>query len=396
MATVPRSPVGREVDYPTSDGKPMAETDVHRDLMMDLIQTLEARHAADPMVYVSGNILLFYEEGNGRRHVSPDVFVVRGISKQRREHYLIWAEDKAPDLVIELTSKSTRSEDVKKKMALYRDVLRIPEYFLFDPFQDYLKPSMQGYRLVEGRYESIGPVEGRLPSAALGLHLERAGVELRLYNPLDGPAVGCRRRTSEPRPNASAPMDPNANAPEAEHQRAGVERQRADRRTPTHRGHNRRAFDQAGGGRGRSPSDGSWRRALRLRENGGRSRPWRTDDDFNENGSPDTAFLARTMVVIAIIARRLPRRPAASHPTDDPQSRASSAIVLVPRSGALFRAASLARPRPEHSGSASRSRAGFTSWRGNLGRRPRPLWRTSDPCSRGCSSGGRSVRDGGG
>ena len=36
MATTPRSSVGRKVDYPTSDGKPMAETDFHRDLMMDL------------------------------------------------------------------------------------------------------------------------------------------------------------------------------------------------------------------------------------------------------------------------------------------------------------------------------------------------------------------------
>ena len=78
MATTPRPHVDREVEYPTSDGKPMAETDVHRDLMMDLIRTLGAHYAADPMVYVSGNLLLFYEEGNKRKHVSPDVFVVRG------------------------------------------------------------------------------------------------------------------------------------------------------------------------------------------------------------------------------------------------------------------------------------------------------------------------------
>ena len=184
MATTPRSSLGREVDYPTSDGKPMAETDVHRDLMMDLILTLQAHYAADPETYVSGNLLLFYEEGNKRRHVSPDVFVVRGIAKGKRDHYLVWDEGKGPDLVIELTSKSTRSEDVKTKMALYRDVLQVPEYFLFDPYQDYSKPSMQGYRLVEGRYESIEPVDGRLPSEVLGLHLERAWFELRLYDPI--------------------------------------------------------------------------------------------------------------------------------------------------------------------------------------------------------------------
>ena len=120
MATAPRSPVGRKVDYPTSDGKPMAETDFHRDLMVDLIETLRAHFATDPMVYVSGNLMLFYEEGNKRKHVSPDVMVVRGIPKQRREHFLMWAEGKGPDLVIELTSKTTKSEDVRKKMALDR------------------------------------------------------------------------------------------------------------------------------------------------------------------------------------------------------------------------------------------------------------------------------------
>ena len=143
MATAPRPRVGRQVDYPTSDGRPMAETDVHRDLMMDLILTLNSHYEADPMVYVSGNLMLFYEEGNKRKHISPDVFVVRGVAKGRRDYYLLWEERRGPDLVIEITSKTTRSEDVKKKLALYRDVLQVPEYFLFDPLQDYLKPSMQ-------------------------------------------------------------------------------------------------------------------------------------------------------------------------------------------------------------------------------------------------------------
>ena len=90
----------------------MAETDFHRDLMIDLIQTLQDRFAADPMVYVSGNLLLFYEEGNRRRHVSPDVFFVRGIPKlPPRINYLIWDEGKGPDLVIEVTSKTTRRKD---------------------------------------------------------------------------------------------------------------------------------------------------------------------------------------------------------------------------------------------------------------------------------------------
>jgi Uma2 family endonuclease len=182
MATVPRS----ELTYPTSDGRPMAETDDHRELMVALIKTLQAYYANDPMVYVSGNLLLFYEQGNRRRHVSPDVFVVKGVAKHRRDNYLLWEEGKGPDFVIELTSSSTRDEDIEDKFALYRDRLKVPEYFLFDPHEDYLDPPFQGYRLEQGQYVPIAPVEGRLPSAIVGLHLERHGRELRLYDPATG------------------------------------------------------------------------------------------------------------------------------------------------------------------------------------------------------------------
>ncbi len=125
MATEAVSLRRKAVSYPTSDGKPMAETDWHRILMIDLIQTLEGWYDKDPKVYVSGNLLMFDVEGDRRRHLSPDVFVVKGVPKRKRLHYLVWEEKKEPDLVIELTSKSTRNEDLKKKFRLYQDVLRL-------------------------------------------------------------------------------------------------------------------------------------------------------------------------------------------------------------------------------------------------------------------------------
>ncbi len=187
MATIPRTAVGREIDYPTSDGRPMAETDTHRRIMVDLIQTLQDFYAADPMVYVSGDLMLFYEEGDRRKHLAPDVFVVKGVPKEPlREYYLLWNEGKGPDLVVEVTSKTIRREDRTKKPAVYRDILKVPEFFLFDPFEDYLDPPFQGHRRVRGRYIPIQSVRGRLPSAVLGLHLERGGPELRLYDPETG------------------------------------------------------------------------------------------------------------------------------------------------------------------------------------------------------------------
>ena len=42
---------------------------------------------------------------------------------------------------------------------------------------------MQGFRRVAGRFRPIRAAAGRLPSKVLGLHLERDGLELRLWDP---------------------------------------------------------------------------------------------------------------------------------------------------------------------------------------------------------------------
>src|SRR5438128_1132373 len=101
MATV-STKQQRGIKYPTRDGRPMAETDLHRILMVCSIERLAHWFAYDPNTYVSGNLLIFYEEGNPRKHIAPDVFVVRGVPNRIRDHYLVWEESKAPDAVIEL------------------------------------------------------------------------------------------------------------------------------------------------------------------------------------------------------------------------------------------------------------------------------------------------------
>jgi Uma2 family endonuclease len=201
-----------EVDYPTSDGKPMAETQLHLNEMVDTIQTLDDRYAERPRVHVAGNLLLYYEEGNPRKHISPDVQVTFGIPKvPLRNYFLVWKEGKGPDVAIEITSKTTRRHDQGKKLEIYRDVLKVREYFLFDPTEDYLHPSLQGFQLVGGDYAQIKPVGGRLPSKILGLHLERDGEHLRFFDPNMGAWLLRRDERAE-----------------REHHRAEQERQRAE------------------------------------------------------------------------------------------------------------------------------------------------------------------------
>jgi Uma2 family endonuclease len=186
MASLPAARKVREVDYPDSDGRPMAETPQHRKNMTNTIETLEVWFAADADVYVSGNMFVYYVPGNRLRHVSPDVFVAKDVPKVRtpeRRVYLVWEEGQPPALVIEFTSQSTREEDMEDKFRIYQDVLRVQEYFLFDPFGEYLDPPLWGYRLRRGKYVRIRPVKGRLPSKVLGPHLEADGWQLRLYDP---------------------------------------------------------------------------------------------------------------------------------------------------------------------------------------------------------------------
>jgi Uma2 family endonuclease len=110
----------------------------------------------------------------------------KGVPKGDRLNYILWEERKAPQLVIELTSSSTRHEDVRRKFLLYQDTLKVKEYFLFDPHGDYLDPQLQGYRLRGGVYQAVRPVQRRLPSRVLDLHLEADGNLLRLYDPATG------------------------------------------------------------------------------------------------------------------------------------------------------------------------------------------------------------------
>jgi hypothetical protein len=140
-------------------------------------------HFAGQQVYVSGNILLFYRPGNKRRHVSPDVLVVRELDPHIRDNYLLWEEGRAPNVVIEITSRSTRDEDLEDKLEIYQDEIKVAEYFLFDPRSEYLKPRLQGYRLSDGGYVLIAPADQRLPSKELGLQLEADGNQLRFYDP---------------------------------------------------------------------------------------------------------------------------------------------------------------------------------------------------------------------
>ncbi len=165
------------VEYPSSDGLPMAESDFQRKPLMYAIEALEVYFQDREDVYVSGNLFIYYEQGNPQAVVAPDVFVVVGAARRDRSSYMLWQEPKAPDFVMEITSRSTRSEDQGAKRGIYA-FLGVQEYWQYDPTGDYLEPPLQGFRLVERNYQPLPPLA--VPDGILALRSEVLGLDVRL------------------------------------------------------------------------------------------------------------------------------------------------------------------------------------------------------------------------
>ncbi len=176
--------------YPETDGEPMAETDYQRGPLIYAVNALEFHFADDPQVYVSGDLLIYYVERNKEVRIAPDVFVVFGVPKRQRPVYKVWDEGKGPDVVIEITSRSTHRRDEYEKPGIYYH-MGVQEYFQYDPTGDYLTPALRGRRMggQGGGYEPIPPLSRNggvlaLPSRVLNLELHLEGQRLRLYDPV--------------------------------------------------------------------------------------------------------------------------------------------------------------------------------------------------------------------
>ena len=196
---IPYAPTETTIFYPETDGKPMAASDEHRQQLIWILQVLEAHFAEHPEVYISGDIMMYYVEGSPRKVVSPDVLVTFGIGQKRRLTYKVWEEGKAPDFVMEFSSKSTYQNDLTVKMELYAS-LGIQNYFLYDAEGLYLPAPLMGFELVDGMYVPVPSGEGdgfRASVLDLDFHIPEAG--LRIYDPVAGEWLRTRAETAEAR-----------------------------------------------------------------------------------------------------------------------------------------------------------------------------------------------------
>ena len=185
-----RTPSPAAVDYPSGDGKPLAENDWQLRAIFDSFAALDHHFRDRPDVYVSSDLLIYYEEGNPRARAAPDVFVVFGVPKHKRPVYKLWEEGVTPAFVLEVASRGTWREDEGRKAQLY-ERLGVREYFQHDPTGEYLGLRLKGRRLVRGAYEPLRAVEyldgaSLLRSDTLCLDVRVKGEEICFLEPGTG------------------------------------------------------------------------------------------------------------------------------------------------------------------------------------------------------------------
>ena len=179
-----------EDGYPESDSAPV-EGEPHTDVLYYVVPVVKARFGHRGRVRTNGPI--YYEEGNPRACIVPDMFVALGVGEEARgTTYKLW-KFPVPDFVLEVMSPDSWRDDLGIKKATYQH-LGVREYWVFDsrgaPFKRgrrRVAPPLAGFRLANGIYEPVLPDDsGRLLSEVLGLELRLHDWDLQLHDAQSG------------------------------------------------------------------------------------------------------------------------------------------------------------------------------------------------------------------
>ena len=213
--------------YPETDGMPLPDGEYQAPIYRRIVRDLDDHFKDVAGVNVNGDTFIYYVEGNPRRSLSPDCYVVFGLTDAALESlslegnntYLLWEVGKAPDFILEIGSPSTAATDMGRKRELYAK-LGVGEYWRFDATGgEFYGEPLVGERLVDGEYRRLEmhrATDGRVwaHSDALNLELWWTDGDLRFWDPV---AERWLLRREEERERA-----------DAERTRADAERARAE------------------------------------------------------------------------------------------------------------------------------------------------------------------------
>ena len=195
MSAVVVGPPEAGVEYP--EGPKVPEDDLHVTRRLELLAALRHWLAGRPDAdrsWASSDINVYYEQGDPRVVVAPDIAVAFGVDVAAlagQSTYRVWDAGAPPAFVLEVASPATVQVDVLEKPARYAE-LGVQEYWRFDPTGgELLDPPLQGERRRSGRWAPIAVTAGagsvlRGRSEALGLDLCWEPPKLRLFDPAAG------------------------------------------------------------------------------------------------------------------------------------------------------------------------------------------------------------------
>ncbi|OJW18763.1 MAG: hypothetical protein BGO49_23285 [Planctomycetales bacterium 71-10] len=151
--------------FPTSDGKPMADSISQYRWMVTIQEGLDLLFR-DQEVLVACNILWYFDKTDPKKRVAPDVLVAFGRPRGDRGSYKQWFEEIPPHVVFEIHSKGNRPGDMLRKLHQY-DALGVEEYYYYNPIDGWLR----GWIRDEGEFRPIVMIEG-WTSPRLGVTFE--------------------------------------------------------------------------------------------------------------------------------------------------------------------------------------------------------------------------------
>ena len=191
------TPAATSIVYPETDGMPLPDGEFQAPLYIRIVGTLRTHFRNIPGARVNGDTFIYYVEGDPRRSVSPDCYVVFGLSDDALQSlslegnntYLLWEVGKVPDFILEIGSHSTARADLGSKRDLYAE-LGVGEYWRYDATgRAFYGEPLVGERLVDGEYSRVElrhESDGRIwsHSEALNLDLWWVDGELRFWDPV--------------------------------------------------------------------------------------------------------------------------------------------------------------------------------------------------------------------
>ncbi|MCP4136722.1 MAG: Uma2 family endonuclease, partial [bacterium] len=219
---VPRKDVSqepeKEIIYPESDGKPMADSTIHYLWIVKIKEGIELLFADDADVFVAADLFWYPVEKKNKIRAAPDVMVAFGRPKGDRGAYLQWKEDDiAPQTVFEIISPKSTPKEMDKKFKFY-ERHGVEEYYIYDPD----KIEFKGWTRSGKRLDPIKNTQGWV-SPRLEIRFEITDDELtiirpggKFLSPLE--AVEAERKKAEAEKKRAGKAEKKA---EAEKKRAG-------------------------------------------------------------------------------------------------------------------------------------------------------------------------------